>query len=92
MSGLTYDAAVAMLPDGDEIHTIMGSLRFLVGADWSREAVLSAMRESPELCTAEPIMAEMGHGLAVYHGDHWVFVQTADQSPTPDQASEGAQG
>jgi hypothetical protein len=60
---LTYDEAVALLPDGDSIHCFISpSAGMLVGADWSRAEVLKCLELGrPEL--AGPAATGMGHGL-----------------------------
>lgn len=78
---LTYDDAVAMLPDGDTIHTFRSTPIALIGCDWDRKDLLSAIRDGdPQLggqaCTA------MGHGLVIYAGGEPLFVETKS-GPTP---------
>lgn len=63
---LTYDEAVAMLPDGDEIHTFLGGSNMLFGADHSRSEILSLLKEAKYLELAGPNATKMGHGLAVW--------------------------
>lgn len=63
---LSYDEAVAMLPDGDPIHTFANpGMNMLVGADWSREHVLELLKTgAPEL--AGDAATGMGHGLVAF--------------------------
>lgn len=72
---LTTEEAIAMLPDGDSIHTFLSGPMFLIGADLSRDKIIEAIRDSEcelggEQCTA------MGHGLVVNIGDSPLFVET----------------
>ena len=41
---LSYDEAVALLPEGERIHTILDSGIALLGADWDRDQVLGLLR------------------------------------------------
>lgn len=62
---LTYDQAVAMLPEGETIHTFRNTCGMLIGADWSREQILEAIRNGkPEL--AGETASSMNHGLVVW--------------------------
>lgn len=63
---LSYDDAVALLPDGEEIHTFVNpSNNMLVGADWSREHILELLKTgAPEL--AGDAATSMGHGLVAF--------------------------
>jgi hypothetical protein len=73
---LTLDEAVALLPDGDDIHTFRGSGGIMLGADWDRQTVIAAMAE----CGVEksgPMATAMGHGL-VLHDPKPLFIATKD--------------
>lgn len=63
---LSYDEAVAMLPDGDEIHTFVNPTGgMMVGADWSRESVLELFKTGlPEI--AGEMATSMGHGIVAW--------------------------
>jgi hypothetical protein len=70
---LTFDEAVAMLPDDDTIHTIINRAVAFVGADWRREDVIKLLRESkPELAGA--LATDMGHGIVIE--DRRLFIET----------------
>jgi hypothetical protein len=74
---LTYDEAVALLPDGDDIHTILNPGSIMLGADWSREAILNLLRESPRREVTGPMAQAMGHGLAALDVDgRTLFIET----------------
>ena len=75
---LTTDAAVAMLVDGDTIHTFRGRIPCLVGADRSRKAVIDLIeKHGAEL--SGPGATMMGHGLAVYDKG-WIYLATKDSA------------
>jgi len=72
---LTKEEALAMLPDGDFIHTFMQSGLMLLGADSTRERILKEM-EIHEFEISGEQATKMGHGIA-FCGEHgWVFVET----------------
>jgi hypothetical protein len=73
---LTYDEAVAMLPDGDAIHTFLNPAGILIGADWSRNQVLSLLASTDRCEVAGPQAAERGHGLVAWDDDRPVFIAT----------------
>ena len=75
---LTYDEAVALLPDGDQIHTYLDGGLALIGADWDRAAVLALLREAePEIEVTGPAAQSMGHVMAAYQADGTpVFIET----------------
>lgn len=76
---LTYDEAVALLPDGDSIHTILGGGGVMIGADWDRGEILTMLRASPRREVTGPTAQSMGHGLAaVDTGGRTVFIETRD--------------
>ncbi len=73
---LSYDEAVAMLPDKETIHVFTNpGMGILVGADWDRESLLKVLAEHrPEL--SGQVATEMKHGLCVQ--DHYplLFIET----------------
>lgn len=73
---LDYEEAVAMLADGDMIHTFTNpSASVLVGADWDRAEILEILRGHVEL--AGPQATAMGHGLVVERGPgEWLYIET----------------
>jgi len=76
---LTFEEAVAMLPDGDYIHTFRSNPICLVGADWEREELLEAIKKGrPE--KAGPGATSMGHALAIWTGDEPLFVETREEA------------
>jgi hypothetical protein len=74
---LTYDQAVAMLPDGDRIHTFVNPAGILIGADWDRQDILALLiGGEPELSGDQA--TGVGHGLVAFRGEdrHPVFIAT----------------
>jgi len=81
---LTYDEAVALLPDGDEIHTFVNpAVNMLVGTDWGREQVLDLLRTTDRReVTGEQAQA-MHHGLAAFRDGYPVFIETRQAGAAP---------
>lgn len=74
---LSYDEAVALLPGGEEIHTFFNpAIGMLIGADWSRAAVLKLLAQSPQREVSGPSAQSMGHGLAAYRDGRAIFIET----------------
>lgn len=72
---LTFDEAVAMLPEGDTVHTFRQAGGMRLGADWPREDLLAHIaHHGAEL--AGPIAMRMGHGLLIYDLAGLLFVET----------------
>ena len=76
---LTYEEAIALLPDGDTIHTFLNpAVDVLLGADWSRESILRGLRDGkPQLAGEYAIRA--GHGLVFMYKDEYIFVETRQE-------------
>jgi hypothetical protein len=79
---LTYDEAVALLPDGDTIHTLMQAGPVLIGADWERAKILELLRlAGPGIELTGPAAQGTGHGMAAYDaGGTAVFIETRKAS------------
>lgn len=72
---LTFEQAVAMLPDGDRVHTFLDSGIALLGADWDREEILDLLRTGqPEL--SGEIATARGHGIVAFRESGPVFIET----------------
>lgn len=72
---LSFEDAVAMLPDGEFIHTFRPGRGFALGADWEREEIIQAIKTgSPEL-SGETATA-MGHGLVIQNNGSYLFIET----------------
>jgi hypothetical protein len=90
---LTYDEAVWLLPDEDEIHTFV-SEPFLIGADWSRKDILDKLKKST-IELSGPGASAMGHGIAAYTVDGksykgLLFIETNAEKLAEFQAKEDA--
>jgi hypothetical protein len=73
---LSYEEAVALLPDGDRIHTFLDA-GILVGADWDRAEILRLLERTERREVTGPAAQSFGHGLAAYRGDSVpVFIKT----------------
>ncbi|MFA7121237.1 MAG: hypothetical protein WC277_07130 [Bacilli bacterium] len=73
---LTTEQAIAMLPDGDTIHTFRNSIPgVLLGADWERADVLDAIDKATTREIGGPACCAMKHGLVVWTGDSPLFVE-----------------
>lgn len=73
---LTYDEAVAMLPEGDDIHTFRSGPGIMLGADWRRADILDVIRKHGAE-KAGPMATSMKHGIVVMEGDAPLFIATA---------------
>jgi hypothetical protein len=73
---LSYDEAVALLPEGDRIHTFLDSGVILVGADWDRADVLALLERTDRREVTGPAAQKMKHGLAAYRDGIPVFIET----------------
>jgi len=76
---LTYEEAVAMLPDGDTIHTFSNPVGVLLGVDFDRKTILEYLRKGePEL--AGECATDMNHGIAVTRQgyDGFLFIETKE--------------
>jgi hypothetical protein len=78
---LSYDEAVALLPDGDRIHTFLDGGVALIGADWDRAEILHLLETSGRREVTGPSAQSFGHGLAAYRQDGTpVFIKTRPAS------------
>lgn len=80
---LSYDEAVAMLPDREYIHTFrQGGYNILVGGDWELDDLLVAlMNGNPEL--SGDVATSMKHRLVFFDEFGACFVETKPAQPTP---------
>jgi hypothetical protein len=81
---LTYDEAVALLPDDDRIHTFLNPAEdILLGADWDRDHILALLRETGRREVTGPDAQAMGHGLAAWRASGPVFIATRKAGDQP---------
>lgn len=67
--------AIAMLPDGDTVHTFRQGGPCLIGADWDRNDMIKAINKYDVEITGEQARA-MNHGMALYDDIGWLFIET----------------
>lgn len=72
---LTPEQAIAMLPDGEYVHTFRGGGGMMVGCDMQRERIEAAIRETKERELSGPMATAMGHGLVILN-DGRLFIAT----------------
>lgn len=81
---LSYDEAVALLPDGDGIDTYIDGGLMLISAAWPRAKILDLLATSERREVTGPAAQSFGHGLAAYLEDGTpVFIKTR-QPEMPD--------
>ena len=74
---LSVEEALALLPEGEKIHTFLDTGPVLVGAHWDRADVEELIRSTDRRRVTGPEAQSMGHGLALWGGDcEWVYVET----------------
>lgn len=73
---LTYEQAVARLPDAQRIHTFRSSPLALLGANWERPALLDALRSAKTIEEAGPEASAMHHGLVLWDERGPLFIET----------------
>ena len=66
---ITANEAIALLPEGEYIHTFIESGIALIGADWLREEVIDLIGKSDCLELTGGMARSMNHGLAIYNHD-----------------------
>jgi hypothetical protein len=76
---LTADEAISMLPEGDEVHTVVNSVPgVMLGCDWQRDNVIEAIRNH-ECELAGDMARRMNHGLVVWtREERPLFVATRE--------------
>ena len=79
---LTFDEAMALVPEGDAVHTFSNPAPgVMVGADWSRQQIIDAIRQNgAELAGATA--RNFGHGLCLV--GQRLFIATRPLSHWPD--------
>jgi hypothetical protein len=63
---LTPEQAIAMLPEGEYVHTFRNSAGVMMGADHGRVALEKEIHEAERRELAGRIATGMGHGLVLY--------------------------
>ena len=75
---LSYEQAVSLLPEGDNVHVFLNPNGVLLGADWSRKSVLD-MLQVGESQLGGGMCLSMGHGLVCKNEGRFHFVATRPQ-------------
>lgn len=86
---LDYEQAVALLPDGDSIHTFLDGGFAVIGADWDRDKILALLRDTGRREVTGSVAQSMGHGLAAFRADG-VPVFIATRAAMPGQPATAA--
>jgi hypothetical protein len=77
---LTADEAIAMLPEGDDVHTFTGKMPMLIGTDWSKEDVTDGLKKSLHIELSGEMACSLGHRVCFWEGPdnagRWIFVET----------------
>jgi len=76
-STLTYDEAVAVLPDGDTIHCFRNpAAGVMLGTDWDRATVLDTLKQADVIGVTGEHAQAMHHGIVIKHGGSLAFFET----------------
>lgn len=87
---LTVDEAIGMLPDGEDVHTFrQGGM--MLGADWSREDLISEIRATDRRVLTGDVATGMGHGMAIWSRG-WLFIETRPAETAAGSASTKPSG
>ena len=62
---LTAEQAISMLPDGESVHTFRDMPGIMLGADWNRDTLIEAIRNSKCEVGGKACQG-MNHGLVVW--------------------------
>lgn len=82
---LTYDEAVSLLPNEENIHTFVNEPFGLIGADWSRDEILKLLENHETVIELTGETARgMGHGMCAYrkgakYQSNIVFIKTDEE-------------
>ena len=72
---LTEEQAIAMLPDGDTVHTFRQAGYILIGADWDGADVVQHIRDYGAELSGDNATS-MGHGIVIIDSQGPLFVET----------------
>ena len=74
---LTPEQAIALLPDGEYVHTFRNPAGILLGADHDRATLEVAIRDAKTRELAGPMATSMKHGLLIMDDVGYLFIATA---------------
>jgi len=73
---LTAEQAIAMLPEGERVHTFRNPAGgMMLGADWPRDKIEQAIRQTEHRELTGKVATSMGHGLVI-DNDGPLFIAT----------------
>jgi hypothetical protein len=77
---ISYEDALNLLPEGDDIHTFVTPYGgMLLGADWRRAKILEELKNAEAIYISGDAAQAMNHGLAVPHDEHYLFIETVKE-------------
>lgn len=81
---ITFDEAVSLLPNEEEIHTFYNTSFGLLGADWRRAEIIDKLQKSEIIELTGETARSMGHGMCAYNKDtkyqkDILFIQTDEE-------------
>ncbi len=77
---ISAEEAIALLPDGKQIHTYRNPAGMLIGADHSRKSLIADIKKyeyTLELCG--DLCRSMKHGLALADDVGYLFIETDEE-------------
>lgn len=74
---LTTEEAIAMLPDGDTVHTFRQEGMFILGADRDRDEIIQAIKDN-EVELAGEVATGLRHGMVLKDSIGPLFIATKD--------------
>lgn len=77
---LPFDEAIALIPEGDTIHTIRQFGASTLGADIPRAELMEKLKVAFLVKRAGAKSTRIGHGLALLDERGWLFVETKNLS------------
>lgn len=72
---IEYEKAIAMLPDGKDIHTFRSPYGMLMGADFDRQKLLKKMKNH-KIELSGKMATNMNHGIVLIDKTGPLFIET----------------
>ena len=89
---ITAEQAISVLPDCEDIHTLLDANFGLVGADWTREKIIKKLECADYIELTGTIARAMGHGICIYDKDATMadvlFIETDEEKLAKLENSE----
>ena len=73
---LDLETAIGFLPGGDYVHTFRRAGCTLMGAEWRRDDIISAMKAAPQIIITGDKAQSMQHGIAIVDEYGPLFIET----------------